>query len=69
MFGRPQRQKKLEIDTSGTCSSSASILQRLDRIADNYERLDSILDELEQKLASRESEGQREPSARPRKPR
>ncbi len=52
-FGRPTSIGKLELDADAVSSDSDKIQSRLDRIANNYERLDEILTTLEAKIAVR----------------
>jgi hypothetical protein len=72
-FGRKTTIGKLEIDSEATNSESASIQQRLDRITENYHRLDLVLTELEQKIAVRSPNkpdvSEDSQTADPRKPR
>ncbi len=44
------RPRKIEIDHSAVSSNSPEVVQRLDRIQQNYQELDRILDDLETKI-------------------
>ena len=46
--------RRIEIDKSAICSGSPQVQQRLDRIHDNYRKLDSILAEVEAKIRNDE---------------
>ena len=48
------RPRPIEIDRTAISSNSPEIQQRLDRIEDNYQRLDSILADVETKIRSDE---------------
>ena len=45
------RSRQIEIDLSSSTCVSPEIQERLDRIEANYDQLDSVLDEIESKLA------------------
>ena len=81
-FGREKSIGKLDIDADATSSDSPHMQKRLDRISSNYEQMDTILSELEAKIAindelapkkksnpAPEQASDRPVSANPKKPR
>ena len=46
--------RKIEIDLTTVSSNSPEVQQRLDRISENYHRLDSILTDVESKIQNDE---------------
>ena len=44
------KSRKIEIAQSQVCAESPEVRKRLDRISQNYEELDSILEQLEAKM-------------------
>jgi|TARA_B110000495_G_C23003099_1_gene592205 hypothetical protein len=46
--------RKIEIPQSEICAKSPEVLKRLDRISQNYDKLDSILEQLEAKMKADE---------------
>ena len=75
--GPRYKSGKITIDTSGPSAESSTAMQRLDRIGQNYEKLEEILDELELRIAMDDRLGQeadpdekiQSPAYRPRHPR
>ena len=53
-FGREISTGKIEIDTEAVSSESPELQKRLQRISVNYEKLESILTDLESKIAKDE---------------
>lgn len=53
-FGRPVSNGKIKIDTTNASSDSPEIKKRLDRISDNYQKLDVILSDLETRFETDE---------------
>ncbi len=51
---KKSRSTPIEIDTTGLSSDSLEVRQQLDRIEDNYRRLDLILADVEHKIRSDE---------------
>jgi len=49
-FGRNYERKKLDIDTESVCADDPVLQKRLDRIEQNYSRLDQVLSELEARI-------------------
>ena len=68
---------RITIDTSGPSAKSSTVTRRLERIGQNYEKLEEILDELELRIAmddrlSQEADSDEQipsPAHRPRHPR
>ena len=48
------KPRRIEIDKNAVSSGSPQMTQRLDRIHENYQRLDVILDEVEMKIRTDE---------------
>jgi len=44
------KSRKIEIDQSDLCAESPEVRRRLDRISQNYDKLDSVLEQLEAKM-------------------
>ena len=59
-FGKKTSIGRLDIDTSTQNAASPSLLARLDRIADNYTRLDRVLQDLELKIMQNDYLGSRQ---------
>ena len=53
-FGKSLSIGKVEIDADSVSSDSPQMLKRLDRISDNYAKLDLILSDMESKIAQDE---------------
>jgi hypothetical protein len=48
-FSQP-KSKKIEVDPHAVSSRSPAVQQRIDRIVENYQRLDLMLSEIESKI-------------------
>ena len=49
-FGRNYERKKLDIDTESVSADDPVLQKRLDRIEQNYSRLDQVLSDLEARI-------------------